>query len=115
MDANELQGCFKLLRAYWPGEWDEARYMVWADAFGAAPAERVRDALVELGKTAKFPTVAEFVELLRASAPRSTTFFAPGTGWMAEIPPRALPECDAEVVDISERLRELRESLKEAP
>lgn len=64
MNESELEGCFKLLRAYWPTEWDEARYLVWADAFDGYPAQEVADAIRAMSRSERFPTVAAFMEQL---------------------------------------------------
>jgi hypothetical protein len=83
MTPTELDTCLRLLEAYWPGEWDEARCLVWAQAFGDGTATAVRDAIVSLGRTAKFPTVAEFLELLgNGVRVRDGEMFMPGTGWV---------------------------------
>jgi hypothetical protein len=62
MTEEELKGCFKLLRSYWPGEWDEARYVVWADAFDDYSAQDVADAIRAMSRLERFPTVAAFID-----------------------------------------------------
>lgn len=96
MTKDELAGCMKLLRSYWPGEWDEARYAVWLEAFKDLSAVEAQAGLVALGRTAKFPTVAEFLQLVRENASGvirgQRGMFLPGTGWVNEYKPRrALP------------------------
>lgn len=82
MAEHELEGCFKLLRAYWPGEWDEARYMVWAEAMQDYPFDVCRTAIVQMGRTERFPNVSTFLQVVANSktCPQRGRFI-PGTGW----------------------------------
>lgn len=82
MNETELEGCFKLLRAYWPGEWDEARYMVWAEALQDYPFDVCRNAIVHMGRTERWPSVSTFLEVVTntLTCPERGRFI-PGTGW----------------------------------
>lgn len=111
MNRAELEGCFKLLRSYWPGEWDEARYLVWAHAFDGLDSCAVRDAIVAMGNTERYPTVAAFREATR----EQTAFFAPGTGKLrdwdeikAELETEPKADTEAAVVHLSEMRKRLR-------
>ena len=88
MTAEEIAGVFKLLAAYYPGDWPEERNLVWAEAFQDLTFLEARTAVVRLGRTSKYASVAEFLECVaeeRAEELRRTRgLFMPGAGW---IPP----------------------------
>lgn len=113
MNQDELEGCFKLLRAYWPGEWDEARYMVWAEAFQDFSFDQTRSALVTLGRESKWAAVSEFLRIAHAAVAeekrREKGTFLPGTGWVKYMDSiaAARPDKDAVVVNIAELRRAL--------
>lgn len=83
MTQSELEACFKLLRSYWPGEWDEARYLVWAEAFYGLDFDTVRDAIVTMGRREDYPTVAKFLALVTSRQDRDG-YFAEGSGLLRE-------------------------------
>lgn len=90
MDGDQLEGCLRRLRAYWPGEWDKARNAVWAEAMDDLPFELAEAALIALGRSVDFPTVATFLENVAALKPHDGPgMFLPGSGWVAPLPPPA--------------------------
>lgn len=102
MNQDELEGCFKLLRAYWPGEWDEARYMVWAEAFQDFTFDQTRSALVTLGRESKWAAVSEFLRIAHAAVAeerrRERGTFLPGTGWVKYMDALSEPRPEHEAV-----------------
>lgn len=107
----ELEGCFKLLRSYWPGDWDEARYLVWAHAFDGLDADHVRNSIIAMANTEKFPTVAAFRQATR----EATAFFAPGTGKLrdwdeikGELEAEPTADTEAAVIHLAEMRKRLR-------
>lgn len=111
LTQEELQGCFKLLRSYWPGDWDEARYLVWAHAFEGLDAGHVRDAIIGMANTERYPTVAAFRQATR----EQTAFFSLGTGplrdWddiKGELEQPAERDADAAVIHLAEMRKRLR-------
>jgi hypothetical protein len=94
MNADELQGCLRMLRAYWPSDWDEARQTVWIDALVDLPPEVATAALRELGRSSTYPTVAEFLTLAGVTHDGEVqvvgdAMFVPGTGWLGGKAPAA--------------------------
>lgn len=90
MEARQLEGCFALLRAYWDRDWNEERLIVWAEAFTEFEVADVRDALVEMGRTEEFPSVAKFRAIARSVRTKRTLAergmrHIPGTGFVREI------------------------------
>lgn len=112
MTPQELELCFKMLRAYFPGDWTDERYLAWAEAFEGFEYSYVRDAIVAMGRTERFATVAAFLELIGATKPAGVIreagrTFLPGTGWVDDwSEPREL-EAVATVTDLSELRRQL--------
>lgn len=112
MDGDQLEGCFQLLRAYFPGDWDEARCLVWAEAFQDITFDHCRNALVAMGRTAKYPTVAAFLECRDAPDADPRGRFMTGTGW---VKPYELAtgsdrpaDRDAVVLSLADMRRQLR-------
>jgi len=91
MNQTELDGAFRLLEAYWPGTWDEARCMVWADAFRDRDASVVGAAIREMGQRTKFPTVAEFNEVAAGIAPDHGPHFSLGSGYLEPVESGVVP------------------------
>lgn len=111
MTQTELEGCFRLLRAYWPGEWDDARYMVWAEAFQNIDYPETRQALIAMGHNENFCSVAKFFTYLRPhNKPDPRGRFSPGAGWLPEITPTAHTDPDTATFDA--RWSELRRALE---
>lgn len=86
MTPQELDGCYRLLAAYWPGEWDTERLAVWTIELAALEPAAARNALVEMGRTERWPSVAAFVAIAAANTRKEATAngarFMPGTGWV---------------------------------
>jgi hypothetical protein len=89
MNADELQACLRMLRAYWPSDWDDARQTVWIDALLELPAREATAAIRELGRSATYPTVAEFLRIAGRTEPGvgetqvvGDAIFLPGSGWL---------------------------------
>lgn len=86
MTFEEIDGCFRLLRAYWPGEWDEARHAVWGEAFADLSHNEAQQAIMAMGRNEQFCSVATFLNYVKADIgpdPRGT--FLMGTGWVKEM------------------------------
>lgn len=110
MTEAELKVLFRLLRGYWPGEWDETRYAVWGEAFTGLTFDTAVAAMKELGRTEDFPTVARFLRIAGGVRPAGVISegdrrFLPGTGWITE--PAEL-ETGGAVVHIDEARRALK-------
>lgn len=69
MTNDEFLGVAKMLRAYWPGEWDEARYAVWLDAMAHLSGPVAVEAVRRMGAVERFPSVAAFNDQLREVNP----------------------------------------------
>jgi hypothetical protein len=117
MTAPQLETCFTMLRSYWPGEWDENRYLIWAEAFNDLDYDTAVGAVKAMGRTAKYPTVAELLQ--HTTRPTNTVIddddrmFLPGTGWINKPkPPAELEEGDAQVIDLTELRREMHRRLR---
>jgi hypothetical protein len=65
MTRDELDGCLRLLAAYWPGEWPADRVAVWVDVIGRYPPNDARQAIRQMAKTERTPTVAAYLTAAR--------------------------------------------------
>lgn len=92
MERADLDGCFRLLEAYYPGDWSPERVVVWADALRDLDPIAARDAIRRMGQTEKFATVAALLETVNGKQPRygepvtipGRGTFLPGSGWVRD-------------------------------
>lgn len=112
MTKDELAGCLRALRAYFPGDWDGERLMVWSDVLLEFDHQTAIAAVRDLGRNDRYPTVAALLE--HAKARRPWTGHLPGSGFIApftaaplELP--ATPEDrEAAIVHIADARSRLR-------
>lgn len=65
MNVDELEGCLRLLEAYYPGDWPIDRQAVWADVLTDMDAAAARAALKAMATVERWPTIAAFHDAAR--------------------------------------------------
>jgi len=61
VNADQLEGCLKLIEAYYPGDWTPERLAVWADQFAGREYQDVTTALKEMAAQSEFASTVAFV------------------------------------------------------
>ena len=112
MTDAELAGALAYLATVYPGqEWSEAQCSIWVDHMDSYPAPVTTQALRELARFERFPSIAAFCALaeqvLESHRPRR-----PGpAGWTSgelSPAPEEVATCEAVVASLADARRRLR-------